>query len=50
MGLLPDVQNCGLHLRRVCQERFSPPPRVRDPDMHHGVRDARAVMHVGIAN
>ena len=38
---------------------FSPPPRVSVPDMHHGtcvthvpwhVRDARAVMHAGIAN
>ena len=30
---------------------FSLPPRVSDPDMHHGnVRDIRAVMHFGIAN
>ena len=37
---------------------FSPPPLLSDPDMHHGtcvtpsrhVRDARAVMHAGIAN
>ena len=29
---------------------FSPPPRVNDPDMHRGVRDARVVMHVGIAD
>ena len=30
---------------------FSPPPRVSDPDMHHGtLHGARAVMHVGIAN
>ena len=30
---------------------FSPPPRVSDPDMHYDTcRDARAVMHAGIAN
>ena len=30
---------------------FSTPPRISNPDMHHGhVRDARAVMHAGIAN
>ena len=44
-------------MRRECRERF---PRhglqgkrlVSDSGMHHGtyVRDARAVMHVGIAN
>ena len=40
MGLLPDTQNCGLRMRRECQERF---PRhqlkrkllVSDPSMHH---------------
>ena len=40
-GLSPDTQNCGLHMRRECRERF---PRhwlqrkllVSDPDMHHG--------------
>ena len=36
MGLLPDVQNSGLRMRRECRERFSPPQRVSDPDMHHG--------------
>ena len=32
--------------------RFSPPPRVSDPDMHHGmcVILTRAVMHAGIVN
>ena len=42
-------------MRRECRERFPPPPTskktlVSDPDMHHGMRHARAVMHVGIAN
>ena len=36
MGLLPDTQNCRLRMRRECQERFSPPPRVSDHDMHQG--------------
>ena len=36
MGLFSDTQNCGLRMRRKCQERFPPPPRVSDPDMHHG--------------
>ena len=57
MGLLPETQNCGLRMRRECRERF---PRhllqrkalVSDTGMRRGsyVRDARAVMHVGIAN
>ena len=38
MGLLPDKYNCGLRMRQECQERFIFP------------RDARAVMHAGIAN
>ena len=33
---------------------FSPPPQLSNPDMYHGTcvtqRDARAVMHAGIAN
>ena len=29
-------KNCGLRMRRECRERFPPPPRVGDPDMHHG--------------
>ena len=41
MGLLPDTQNCGFHMRQECRERF---PRhrlhrkqpVSDPGMHHG--------------
>ena len=36
MGLLPDTQNCGLHMHRECRERFPPSLRVDDPDMHHG--------------
>ena len=41
MGLLPDTQNYGLHMRRECRERF-PCHRlqrktlVSDPGMHHG--------------
>ena len=38
-GLLSDTSNCGLRMRRECRERL---PR--------NVRDARAVMHAGIAN
>ena len=55
MGLLADTQNCGLRMRRECRERF-PHHRlqrkllVSGPGMHHGTCDARAVMHVGIAN
>ena len=26
MGLLPDMQNCRLRMRRECRERFPPPP------------------------
>ena len=55
MGLLPDMQNCRLRMRRECREPF---PRhwfqnkhlVSDPDMHQGTCDARAMMHVGIVN
>ena len=37
MGLLPDTQICGLRMRRECRERFPrQPPRISDPDMHHG--------------
>ena len=40
MDLLPDTQNCGLHMRRECRERFPRhrPQRkpVSDPGMHHG--------------
>ena len=47
MGLLPDMQFCGLRLRRECRERFPHHPLQRKPlvsypSMHHG--------HVGIAN
>ena len=55
MDLLPDTLNCRLRMRQECRERFSPPPiskqtaskRPRHASRH--VRDARAVMHVGIA-
>ena len=36
MGLLPETQNCGLHMRREFRERFPPPSRVSDPGLHHG--------------
>ena len=41
MGLLPDTQNCGLHMRQEGRERFpchrlQRKPLVSDPDMHHG--------------
>ena len=41
MGLLPDVQNCWLRMRRECRERFpchqlKRKPLVSDPGMHHG--------------
>ena len=41
MDLLPDTQNCGLHMRRECRERF-PLHRLQRkrlityPGMHHG--------------
>ena len=41
MGLLPDTQNSGLHMRQECQGRFprhrlQRKPLVSDPAMHHG--------------
>ena len=41
MDLLPDTQNCELHMRRECRERFprhwiQRKPLVNDPGMHHG--------------
>ena len=41
MGLLPNTQNCRLHMPRECRERFpchriQRKPLVSDPDMHHG--------------
>ena len=50
VGHLHDIQNCGLCMPRECRERFSAPPRVSDPDMHHGTCVTRAVMHVGVVN
>ena len=40
MGLSPDTQDCGLRMRRECQERFphhrfQRKPPVSDPGMHH---------------
>ena len=34
-GLLPDMKNFELRMRRVCWT-FSPPPQVSDPHMHQG--------------
>ena len=41
MGLLPDMQNCGLRMPQECWERFphhrlQMKPQVSDPSMHHG--------------
>ena len=44
MGLLPDTPNCGLRMRWEYRESFPRHRLQREP------RDARAVMHVGIAN
>ena len=54
MGLLPDMQNCGLRMRRECKERFphhqlQRKPLLSDPGMHHGACVTH-VMHAGIAN
>ena len=54
MGLLPDTQNRGLRMRRECRERFprhqlQRKPLVCDRHASRHVRNARAVMHVGIA-
>ena len=48
IGLLPDMQNCGLRMHRVCRERFffrhrlQKKPLVSDSGIHHGTY----VMHV----
>ena len=39
-GFLPETHIYGLRMLRKYRERFSAPPRVKDPDM----------MHAGIAN
>ena len=41
MGLLPDMQNCWLRMRRECRERFprqryQRKPLVSDPGIHRG--------------
>ena len=41
MGLLPDMQNCGLRMRRECREcvprhRFQRKLLISDNGMHHG--------------
>ena len=50
MGLLPDTQNYGLRMRRECRERFPRRRGLEIPTCITHVRDARAVMHVGIAD
>ena len=50
MCLLPDTQNCVLRMRREYRERF---PRHRELATRHAsrhMRQARAVVHAGIAN
>ena len=47
MGLLPDTQNCGLRMRREC---WDSPTATSKETSSRQVRDARVVMHVGIAN
>ena len=46
MGLLPGTKNCGLRMRRECQERvrrhrLQREPLFSDPGMHHGTCVAR---------
>ena len=36
IDLLPNTQNCCSSMRKECRDRFHRPPRVSDPDMHHG--------------
>ena len=50
MGLFPDTQDCGLRMRRECRERF--PRHIGLATRHESrhVRNARAVMHAGIAD
>ena len=57
MDLLPDMQICGLRMRRECRERFSrhrtqSKPLVSVPGMHASrhVRHVRAVIYVEITN
>ena len=51
MDLLPDTQNRGLRMRQECRERFfSATGGYRSRHASRHVRDARAVMHAGIAN
>ena len=50
MGLVPDTQNCGLRMRRECQERFPATAGRRHRHASRHVRHARVVMHAGIAN
>ena len=50
MGLLPNTENSGLRMRWEHRGRFS---RHRGLAIRHAsrhVRDARAIMHAGIAN
>ena len=49
LALLPDVQNCGLRMRRECLERFHRHRRLSRHASWH-VRDSRAVMHARIVN
>ena len=50
MGLLPDMYKCGLGLRRECQESFPATTGKWSRNASRHLRDARAVMHIGIAD
>ena len=49
MGLLPDIYDCGLHMRRECWERFHRHCELAIPTCITA-RAWRAVMYVGIVN
>ena len=50
MGLLPDTQKCGSRMRRECRNVFPGTAGKWSQHASRHVRDARAVMHAGIAN
>ena len=50
MGLLPDTQNCGCACARNAGNVFPVTAGERSRHASRHVRDARAVMHAGIAN
>ena len=50
MDLLPDTSDLGLRMRQECRVRFPRHRGLAIPTCITHVPDARAVMHVGIAN